>query len=122
MKTKEKRKQDILKRIKEGPPPGQPNDEIDLLALTDEEMKEAVTVATFWADFMVDKKRDLVRWSKLYDEAYQRKYEQLRPEALVAEQKTAFKQWMKDADIEYTLFKAYQAGIQYEKERTEKEK
>ncbi len=122
METNEKRKQDILKRIEEGLGLGKPRDEFDILSLTDEEMKEAVTVATFWADSMADKKRELVRWSKLYDEAYQRKYEQLRPEALVAEQKDAFKQWMKDADIEHTLFKVFQAGIQYEKERTETEK
>ena len=122
METNEKRKQDNLKRIEEGLGIGQPKDEFDILSLTDEERKEAVTVATFWADSLVDKKRDLLKWSTLYDEAYQRKYEQLRPEALVAEQKTAFKQWMKDADIEHTLFKVFQAGIHYEKERTEKEK
>ena len=122
METNEKRKQDNLKRIEEGLGIGQPTDEFDILSLTDDEMKEAVSVATFWADSMADKKRELVRWSKLYNEAYQRKYEQLRPEVVIAEQKDAFKQWMKDTGIEYTLFSAFQAGIHYEKERTEKKK
>lgn len=95
---------------------------LDELELTDRELTDLTNLSTLYADINADKSTELLKWTEMYDYAFQKGLYKLHPELNETETRQAFKKYVSKSevqiemgDISELLYISFKRGMEYQK-------
>lgn len=98
------------------------NINLDEVNLTERELTDLTNLSTLYADIHSDKSKELLRWTEMYDYAFQKGLYKLRPDLDEKETRIAFKKYVSESEVQIKmgsiselLYIAFKRGMEYQK-------
>jgi hypothetical protein len=98
------------------------NELIEKYDVTDDEIRQITEVASLYADMNIDKRKNLLKWTTVFDVAMRKALLKLRPDIDDDELRIVFNKFIKETTIQINLnnmdrllFTVFKQGVEYQK-------